>query len=80
MFLVDSRFDLRNESYHHSALDREMSAMLILDLSEKEKQLQYNQVLQRYRINFTNLESVVNEPVKCKRLQKRRSSRIRLSK
>ena len=64
MFLVDSRFDLRNESYHHSALDRAISSILNTDLSEREKQLQYNQALQRYRINLANLESAANEPVK----------------
>ena len=64
MFLVDSRFDLRNESYHHSALDRAISSILNSDLPEREKQLQYNQALQRYRINLANLESVANEPVK----------------
>ena len=64
MFLVDSRFDLRNESNHHSALDRAISSILHSDLPEKEKQIQYNQALQRYRTNLINLESAVNEPVK----------------
>ena len=64
MFLLDSRFDLTNESYHHTALDRAISSILNSDLPEKEKQLQYNQALKRYRINLTNLESAANEPVK----------------
>ena len=64
MFLADSRFDLRNESYHHSALDRAISSILNSDLPEREKQLQYNQALQRYRIHLANLESAANEPVK----------------
>ena len=64
MFLVDSRFDMRNESNHHSALDKTISSILNADLPEREKQLQYNQALQRYRINLTNLESAANEPVK----------------
>ena len=56
MFLVDSRFDLRNESFQHSALDRAISSILNSDLPKREKQLQYNQALQRYRINLANLE------------------------
>ena len=64
MFLIDSRFDLRNESHHHSALDRAISAILNADLPEREKQLQYNQALQRYRTNLSNLELATNEPVK----------------
>ena len=64
MFLVDSRFDLRNESNHHSALDRAISLILNSDLPEKEKQIQYNQALQRYRTNLINLESATSEPVK----------------
>ena len=64
MFLVDSRFDLRNESNHHSALDRAISLILNSDLPEKEKQIQYNQALQRYRTNLINLESAVSKPVK----------------
>ena len=64
IFLVDSRFDLRNESYHHSALDRAISSILNSDLSEREKQLQYNQALQCYRINLANLKSAANEHVK----------------
>ena len=38
MFLVDSPFDLRNESRHHSALDRAISSVLSADLPEREKQ------------------------------------------
>ena len=45
MFLVDSRFDLRNESRHHAALDRVISSVLSADLPEREKQLQYEQAL-----------------------------------
>ena len=37
MFLVDSRFDLRNENNHHSALDRVISLILNSDLPVKEK-------------------------------------------
>ena len=51
MFLVDSYFDLRKESRHHSALDRAISSVLNADLPEREKQLQYNQALQRYQTN-----------------------------
>ena len=64
MFLVDSYFDLRKESRHHSALDRAISSVLNADLPEREKQLQYNQALQRYQTNLSNLESATNEPVK----------------
>ena len=64
MFLVDSRFDLRNESRHHSALDRAISSVLSADLPEREKQLQYEQALHRYRTNLTNIEAAANEPVK----------------
>ena len=64
MFLIDSRFDLRNESYRNSVLDRAISLILNSDLLEREKQLQYNQALQRYRINLANLESAVNKRVK----------------
>ena len=64
IFLVDSRFDLRNKSNHHSAFDRAISLILNSDLPEKEKQIQYNQALQRYRTNLINLESVASEPVK----------------
>ena len=64
MFLVDSRFDLRNESRHHSALNRAISSVLSADLPEREKQLQYEQALHRYRTNLTNIEAAANEPVK----------------
>ena len=64
MFLVDSRFDLRNESRHQSALDRAISSVLSADLPEREKQLQYEQALHRYRTNLTNIEAAANEPVK----------------
>ena len=64
MFLVDSRFDLRNESRHHSALDRAISSVLSADLPEKEKQIQYEQALHRYRTNLTNIESAASEPIK----------------
>ena len=64
MFLVDSRFDLRNESRHHSALDRAISSVLSADLPEREKQLQYEQALHRYRTNLTNIEAAANEPAK----------------
>ena len=64
MFLVDSRSDLRNESRHHSALDRAISSVLSANLPEREKQLQYEQALHRYRTNLTNIEAAANEPVK----------------
>ena len=63
MFLVDSRFDLRNESRHHAALNRAISSVLSADLPEREKQLQYERALHRYRKNLTNIESAANEPV-----------------
>ena len=64
IFLVDSRFDLRNESRHHTAFNRAISSVLSADLFEREKQLQYEQALHRYRTNLTNIESAANEPVK----------------
>ena len=64
MFLVESRFDLRNESRHHSALDQAISSVLSADFPEREKQLQYEQALHRYRTNLTNIEAAANEPVK----------------
>ena len=64
MFLVDSRFDLRKESRHHSALDRAISSVLRADMPEKEKQIQYEQALHRYRTNLTNIESAASEPIK----------------
>ena len=64
MFLVDSRFDLRNESRHNSALDRAISSVLSADLPEREKHLQCEQALHRYRTNLTNIEAAANEPVK----------------
>ena len=64
MFLVDSRFDSRNESRHHLALDRAVSSVLSADLPEREKQLQYEQALHRYRTNLTNIEAAANKPVK----------------
>ena len=68
MFHIDSRFDMRNESYYHSALDGAISSILNSDLPEREKQLQYNHALQRYRINLANLESAANEPVKVQKI------------
>ena len=64
MFLVDSRFDLRNESHHHSTLDRVISSVLSADLPEKEKQIKYEQALHRYQTNLTNIESAASEPIK----------------
>ena len=64
MFLVDLRFDFRNESRHHSALDKAISSVLNADLPKKEKQLQYDQALHRYRTYLTNIESAASEPIK----------------
>ena len=64
MFLVDSCFELRNESNHHSALDRAISLILNSDLPEREKQIQYNQALQSYRTNLINFESAASESKK----------------
>ena len=63
IFLVDSRFDLRNESRHHSALDRAISSALSADLSEK-KIIQYEQALLRYQKKLTNIESAASELIK----------------
>ena len=63
MFLVDSRFDFKNESRHHSALDRAIISVLRADLPEREKQLQYEQALHRYRSNLTNFELAASEPI-----------------
>ena len=79
MFLVDSRFDLRNESYHDSALDQAINSIINSDLPEREKQLQYNQALQRYRINLANLESVANEPVKVQTTAEEKSVKDKIS-
>ena len=47
MFLVDSYFDLRKESRHHSALDRAISSVLNADLPERENN--YN-TTKRYNV------------------------------
>ena len=64
IFLVDSRFDLKNESRHHSALDRAISSVLNADLPEREKHLQYELALHPNRTNLKNIKAASNEPVK----------------
>ena len=76
--LVDSRFDLRNKSNHHSALDRASSLILNSDLPEKEKQIQYNQTLQRYRTNLINLESAASEPVKVQTTTEEKNVKVKI--
>ena len=64
MFLVDSRFDLRNKSHHHSDLNQAITSVLSADLPERKKQLQYEQALHRYQTNLPNIESAASEPIK----------------
>ena len=73
MFLADSRIHLINESRHHSALERAISSVLSADLPEREKQLQYEQALHRYRTNLTNIEAAANEPVKVQPTAEKKS-------
>ena len=73
MFLVDSRFDLRSESRHHSSLDRAISSVLCADLTKRKKQLQYEQALHRYRTNLTNIEAAASESVKVQPTAKEKS-------
>ena len=77
MFLIDSRFDLRNENHHHSALDRAISSVLSADLPEREKQIQYEQALHRYRTNLTNIKSAASEPFKVQPTTEEKSRRVK---
>ena len=79
LFLVDSRFDLRNESRHYSALDRAISSVLSADLPEKEKQIQHEQALHRYRTNLTNIELAASEPIKVQTTTEEKSVKDKIS-